>query len=106
MNYKLSPRLKRYFDDIEIKKMMNNNIFEFQKKRQEFFNSEIRRVFDHFGLTFDEVKKRAKFGTDIDGNQILWIDDKQVLTFSMPEISGAQVIQRVKRLYKERRNDA
>lgn len=48
MNYKLSPRLKRYFDDIEIKKMMNNNNFEFQKKRQDFFDSEIRRVFDHF----------------------------------------------------------
>ncbi|AYQ17726.1 hypothetical protein OIO07_20620 [Bacillus paralicheniformis] len=105
MTYRLSPRLKQYFKDIENERKSDGALFdEFSKKVQGWMYSEFQRAFDHFGLTFDEAKERGQIKVDENGNKVILIDDKPAFKLDAPAVelyeSGARVIQSFQRLYE------
>ncbi|MFP3875556.1 hypothetical protein U5N54_02540 [Bacillus paralicheniformis] len=101
MNYKLSPRLERYFEKMKFEDLVVNSLFdETAKKVQRWMDSELKMAFDHFNLTLDEAEKRARVIEDEDGNQILLIDGIQALVIHKPTIAGSQANQHFTRLYE------
>jgi len=105
VNYKLSPKLTQYFKDVENERKSDGALFnEFDKKVQGWIDFEFQRAFDHFGLTFDEVKERGQIKEDENGNKVLLIDGKPVFKLDVPAIelygSGARIIQSFQRLYE------
>ncbi|MGG1547122.1 hypothetical protein ABE347_06485 [Bacillus paralicheniformis] len=72
-----------------------------------FLDLEYERAFRHFNLTADEITKRTSFAEDEEGNQTLMIDGEPAIIIHKPNINlaNARAIQRIERLYEEKRNE-